>query len=581
MKYNVGSLFAGVGGICLGFKRASENFNLVVANEWDKEAAATYEYNFDHSLVRGDIERILSPGIAEREQEFLLKRKSELDKITGQKEADAEEKKFQKKQTSSLKWSYLLKCLNGSEFRLSEKTEEKFEKDSVPEEEREGQRNSVEYYLVSELLEERKGEWLKKEVSQLEEKRSQLLAQRLDILTAGFPCQAFSIAGGRKGFTDHRGELFYSVLELVKQLEESGHGKPRVLFLENVKNLVSHDEGRTFKVITEEIEKMGYSVKHHKVFNTYEYTDLPQNRERIFVVCFRDKEDEINFGSMEDIVKKERTRDERKNSLSQILDYTLTKETAPDLYYTKEKYPNYFQYKYEFDEDDEKRINLDEQMTEMYEVYQIRRGMYVRKNQSGVCPTLTANMGTGGHNVPLIKMRDGIRKLSPKDCFNLQGFRVGEDFKLPPMAKNAPLYKQAGNAVSVDMVQLLAKKIMDTFVKSDPEKNNEIQAVAEENTVALKYSFKIKRKYFIYEKCKGRFKYFKKPKKHEKINSQIIQENEKIQVNGQEKKSPENEHLIKNVVKAVSELKKNQENFSADEKKQLKDIVCKILDIII
>ncbi|MGL4403479.1 MAG: DNA (cytosine-5-)-methyltransferase [Fusobacteriaceae bacterium] len=283
----------------------------------------------------------------------------------------------------------------------------------------------------------------------------------MDVLTAGFPCQAFSIAGGRKGFSDHRGELFYSILELVKQLEEVGHGKPRVLFLENVKNLARHDEGRTFKVITSEIEKIGYSVKHYKIFNTYEYTELPQNRERIFIICFRDKEDEINFGSMEDIPKLNRTKEELKQEVASVLDYDLNKKDNIDLYYTDEKYPNYFQ---KFgDVDKEKRINLNEQMTEMYEVYQIRRGMYVRKNQSGVCPTLTANMGTGGHNVPLIKMEDGIRKLSPKDCFNLQGFRVDKDFILPPQMKNAPLYKQAGNAVSVDMVELLARKILNTL----------------------------------------------------------------------------------------------------------------------
>ena len=93
--------------------------------------------------------------------------------------------------------------------------------------------------------------------------------------------------------------------------------------------------------------------------------------------------------------------------------------------------------------------------------------MYVRKNQSGVCPTLTANMGTGGHNVPLIKTHDGIRKLSPKDCFNLQGFRAGESYIFPESVSNASLYKQAGNAVSVDIIELVAKKILNAFVSND------------------------------------------------------------------------------------------------------------------
>lgn len=488
-QYNVGSLFAGVGGICLGFKRASKEYRLVVANEWDSEAASTYNYNFNHNLIQGDIERILTPEIAVREQEFLIKRKNELAEKVSQ-ELSAEDIKFQKKQISSLRWSYLLKCADGGKFFLSEKTEENLIKSKTPENEIQRQRDMVEYRLVSELLEERKGEWLEKELQELNRKRALLTAERIDVLTAGFPCQAFSIAGNKKGFSDHRGELFYSVLEWVKQLEEAGHGKPRVLFLENVKNLLSHDEGRTFQVITSEIEKMGYSIRHHKVFNTYEYTNLPQNRERIFVICFRDKEDDLNFGNMGDIPKLNRTKDQLKQALAETLDYSITKETNPELYYTAEKYPNYFQQPGDTEED--KRINLDEQMTEMYEVYQLRRGMYVRKNQSGVCPTLTANMGTGGHNVPLIKMADGIRKLSPKDCFNLQGFRVGQDFNFPSTMSNAPLYKQSGNAVSVDMVEILAKKILITLKKTDTISSTSVEeSVSDIETPAIPVSIEI------------------------------------------------------------------------------------------
>ncbi len=119
-------------------------------------------------------------------------------------------------------------------------------------------------------------------------------------------------------------------------------------------------------------------------------------------------------------------------------------------------------------------INLDKDIDEMYEVYQVRRGMYVRKNQSGVCPTLTANMGTGGHNVPLIKVHDGVRKLSPKDCFNLQGFRVGTEYSFPHNIKSsASLYKQSGNAVSVDVIELIAKRILKAFLKVDRELTEE------------------------------------------------------------------------------------------------------------
>ena len=91
--------------------------------------------------------------------------------------------------------------------------------------------------------------------------------------------------------------------------------------------------------------------------------------------------------------------------------------------------------------------------------------MYVRKNMSNVCPTLTANMGTGGHNVPLIKVKDGVRKLTPAETFKLQGFPVGNGYELPTEYKgkkysNAHLYKQAGNAVSVPVITLLATEIL-------------------------------------------------------------------------------------------------------------------------
>lgn len=158
-----------------------------------------------------------------------------------------------------------------------------------------------------------------------------------------------------------------------------------------------------------------------------------------------------------------------REDVKKIINYSLTKEEASKYYYTKEKYPQYFidEESYENIKNDKKgtRINLDEQINEMYQFYQVRRGMYVRKNQSDVCPTLTANMGTGGHNVPLIKVNDGIRKLTPQEAFKLQGFPVGESYTLPIKYKgkvysDSHLYKQAGNAVSVPVIKLLAEEIL-------------------------------------------------------------------------------------------------------------------------
>ncbi|MCS5420298.1 MULTISPECIES: DNA (cytosine-5-)-methyltransferase [Psychrilyobacter] len=461
MKYKVGSLFAGVGGVCLGFKRASEHFELTFANEMDKDACKTYKANFNHSLIEGDIEKILNPEIVRKEREFLLERSEELKKIGATElEFDIKIVKDAVKKLDSP--FFVAKAMKGG-FELTDSIQKKIVKNNYSEEKF---KDCVELQLILNNLVNYTEDKTEIKYQEFKKKNIEITKEKIDILTGGFPCQAFSIAGDRKGFSDHRGELFYSVINLVNQLETKGHGKPRVLFLENVKNLVSHEKGQTFKIIQEEIEKLGYTIKY-KVLNTYKYTDLPQNRERIFVICFLNKADSEAFGSFEDIQVSDKSREELKEIMSKTLDYSITKESNPEFYYTKEKYPNYFMTQEEFENSDRKeKINLNEDMQDLYEIYQIRRGMYVRKNQSGVCPTLTANMGTGGHNVPLIKVYDGIRKLSPKDCFNLQGFRIGESYILPKEVKNASLYKQSGNAVSVDVIELIAKKIEQTFIKN-------------------------------------------------------------------------------------------------------------------
>ncbi len=300
--------------------------------------------------------------------------------------------------------------------------------------------------------------------------------RKIDILNGGFPCQAFSIAGYQKGFEDDRGNLFWSIINTVRLLE-SKFEKPRVLFLENVKNLMTHDNGNTYRVIKGEIEKIGYTVKEH-VLNTMYFSDLPQNRERIYIICFRDKEDAEKFTMFDNLdqFKKLYTKQERENQIKSIIDYSTK---APEkYYYTKNKYPKYFITEEEYNNNPERgkhRINLAEEITEMYQFYQLRRGMYVRKNKNNVCPTLTANMGTGGHNVPLIKDNYGIRKLTPTETLRLQGFPVGNGFEMPKeyKGKNYPdsyLYKQAGNAVSVPVIRLIATEILKVLVTVDNKK---------------------------------------------------------------------------------------------------------------
>lgn len=250
-----------------------------------------------------------------------------------------------------------------------------------------------------------------------------------DVLLAGFPCQPFSIAGYQKGFEDEkgRGNLFFELLRIIKVK------RPRVVFLENVKNLVSHDNGNTFRVIKESLESNGYHVKA-MVLNSAMYGNVPQSRERIYIVCFRSVRAYRNFDFPDTI--------ELTKQLNEVIDFDNQQDLA--YYYTEEKCGFY--------------DKLLEGVTRSDTVYQWRR-IYVRENKSNLCPTLTANMGEGGHNVPLIRMNNGqIRKLTPRECFNLQGYP--SDYLLPNNICKSALYKQAGNSVVVTVISRIAERIL-------------------------------------------------------------------------------------------------------------------------
>ena len=256
-----------------------------------------------------------------------------------------------------------------------------------------------------------------------------------DILLAGFPCQPFSIAGYRQGLEDEkgRGELFFELVRIIRDR------RPRVAFFENVKNLVTHDNGNTFKVVIEALESLGYRCTY-KVLNAMEYGNVPQNRERIYIVAFRDAEDEELFSWPEAIPLT--------TSVKDIIDFD--NEVDQKYYYTDGKYKgNIYKELVKAMTDDDPQHPA---------VYQWRR-RYVRKNMSGVVPTLTANQGEGGHNVCLIKTKYGIRKMTPRECFNAQGFP--REFKLPKNMSDGRLYKQAGNSVCVSVITRIAEKIAE------------------------------------------------------------------------------------------------------------------------
>lgn len=250
---------------------------------------------------------------------------------------------------------------------------------------------------------------------------------KIDILTAGFPCQAFSIAGYQKGFRDERGTLIFEVFKFIKKLN------PKIVFLENVKNLKSHDKGKTFRNIIENIKKLGYYSKY-QILNTCEYSNIPQNRERLYIVCFKDEKLYNRF-----------VFPEKTNNLLSIQDI-LEKKVDKVFYYNKTKYYSILQ----------------KEMTNRNTCYQWRRH-YVRENKNNLCPTLTANMGLGGHNVPLVLDNIDIRKLTPRECLRLQGFP--DNFEFPNNFPNSVLYKQIGNSVSIPIIEKIANNLMKVLSK--------------------------------------------------------------------------------------------------------------------
>lgn len=307
----VGSMFAGIGGICYAFRQ--NGCKLIWANEIDKYACKTYRLNFgDEYLVEGDIQ----------------------------------------KETT----------------------------DSIPD---------------------------------------------MDILTAGFPCQAFSSVGLLQGFEDPRGNLFFETIRVIKAK------MPRVVFFENVANLIKHDNGNTFKVIMESLETLNYHVTY-QVMNAKEYGNIPQQRNRIYIVAFRRQDDYDRFRFPAPI------------PLTRTAFDFLEKEKQPEKYYM----------------DGHRMWNrMMEYMTDRDRIYRftdwgLSRGM------SGICPTLLAAMGSRFERIPFFYDDYSVRLLTPRECARLQGF---PDSYLLPETNEKQVYKQIGNSVCVPVVDRIVKCIVSAM----------------------------------------------------------------------------------------------------------------------
>jgi len=314
---SVVSLFAGIGGICLGFKQAG--FDIVWANEKDAAACRTYRYNFGSDyLVDGDIRKV--------------------------------------------------------------------DMSTIP---------------------------------------------HADVLAAGFPCQSFSIGGREKGFNDPRGQLFFQVIRAIEAIQ------PPVVFLENVENLMEHDNGKTFQVIYTSLVEQGYILRYQPMA-THEYANIPQTRRRIYIVAFRDHKmcRRFYFPELTPLTA----------TLNQFLD---TGTEQHEIYYYREDS--------EFDE------YIRNNVTDPNYLYRVFNDS-ARKLTNSKCPTLTASMTTP-RNAAVLRDSWGVRRLTLRESLRFQGFPP--EYYFPNTIKLQDAYKQIGNSVTVPVIYKIAKSIKTAIYMED------------------------------------------------------------------------------------------------------------------
>lgn len=249
---------------------------------------------------------------------------------------------------------------------------------------------------------------------------------QFDVLCAGFPCQPFSIAGKRMGFNDSRGTMFFEVARIIK------HNKPKIAFLENVSGIVSHDSGKTIKVITNTLEELGYVV-NTKIMNAKDY-GIPQNRNRWYCVAIR-----------KDIYNKKFEFPEKCN-LKYTLNDSIENKKISDYNSTEIAMNNIFKFIDNFK-------NSDRYYKNNFIIASEIRASKCNFRSDGISPCLTAKMGTGGNNIPVVV--ELKRKLTEKECLKIMGYP--DEYKIKP--NNMQSYKQIGNSVVVPLITEIAKKI--------------------------------------------------------------------------------------------------------------------------
>ena len=274
------------------------------------------------------------------------------------------------------------------------------------------------------------------------ESTKKYIPQDFDILCAGFPCQAFSLAGKRRGFEETRGTLFFDVAEILKKHQ------PKAFFLENVKGLISHDKGKTLQVILNTLDEVGYIVPDPKIINAM-YFGVPQHRERIYIVGFRKdlgiKKEDFSYPEQKEISKhwidvREENPVPAKYYLSTQYIQTLINHKA-----RHEAKGHGFGYDIISDDGVSHAIVVGGMGRETNLVIDFR--------QTDLTPTTRIK---GEVN------KQGWRKMTPREWARLQGFP--DEFVIP--VADASAYKQFGNSVAVPAIQATAEQLIKTLERN-------------------------------------------------------------------------------------------------------------------
>lgn len=268
----------------------------------------------------------------------------------------------------------------------------------------------------------------------------------VDVICGGFPCQAFSIAGSRRGFEDTRGTLFFEIARFASIL------KPKYLFLENVKGLLNHDRGNTFKTILGALDGLGYDVEW-QVLNSKNFS-VPQNRERVFIIGHLRGQRTRNVFPISGKIA------ESDNKIKQFGTLQPNYNNSGIVYDTDGIAPTIRAYQ---GGNLEPKIRVKEATKQGYAEAEIGDSVNLShpnsKTRRGRVGKQIANTLLTGESQGVVEPDFRIRKLTPRECWRLQGFPDWAFDKAQEVNSNSQLYKQAGNSVTVNVISAIAERL--------------------------------------------------------------------------------------------------------------------------